>query len=345
MNQKPPTALSYSRILALISRFGLDPFVVALLGAIVLAKLWPEPGIQEGVFSLSELAGYGVLAVFFLYGLRLDPQKLAAGLRNWKLHLVIHFVTFLLFPLLGLAGYTFFSSAGTAVIWLGIFYLSALPSTVSSSVVMVSIAGGNIPAAIFNASISSLIGVFITPLWVGLVLSASQEGFDLGPIILKLMLQILLPVILGLLLHSRFGKMAERHKSKLRLFDQSIILIIIYTSFSGSFSRNLFQDFSFQDIALLSGGILAFFLLVLAAIYFGTRWLKFTREDTITAMFCGTQKSLVQGTIMAKVLFAGAGFTGIVLLPVMIYHALQLIVTSFIAGKMARNLATPEEKR
>ena len=222
------------------------------------------------------------------------------------------------------------------LIWLGIFFLACLPSTVSSSVVMVSIARGNIPAAIFNASISTLIGVFITPLWMGIFMNSSTQSLDLLPIILKLTLQVLLPVILGILLHSKWGAFAERHRKQLRYFDQSIILLIVFTAFCESFAQRMFQGYSLLFLILLGVALCVLFYLVYGIIYLTSKLLKFNREDKITVMFCGSKKSLVHGTVMSKILFAHSPYIGIILLPIMMYHALQLIMVSIIAQRMAR---------
>ena len=327
----------YNALRGLAVRAGLDGFVLALLGSIALAALWPGPGVQTGPFSLRELANYGVSAIFFFYGLRLDPEKLRHGLSNWKLHLLVQSATFLLFPAIMLLFMKAFGGGEGELLWLGAFYLAALPSTVSSSVVMVSIAGGNIAAAIFNASISSLIGVFLTPFWMGLFIAASSGELDLAVVILKLIVQVLVPVVAGILLHRWGGKFAERHKANLRRFDQTVILLIVYTSFCDSFARNLFDGQSIPDLILLSCSMMALFFLVYLVIALLTRLLGFSREDRITALFCGSKKSLVHGTVMSKVLFAGNPAAGIILLPLMIYHALQLVAASVLAQSMARS--------
>jgi len=314
---------------------GLDWFLLALLGMIGLAYLWPEPGLAEGPFALSRLANLGVSLIFFFYGLRLSPDKLRVGLSNWRLHLTIHLCTFLLFPMLIMGGRWLLATEETALLWLGAFYVAALPSTVSSSVVMVSIAGGNLPAAIFNASISSLIGVFLTPLWMGLFLAGGSEAYDLSGVIGKLTIQVVVPVLAGILLHRWGGAFAERHKASLRYFDQTVILVIVYTSFCESFSRRMFASLDWTDLLLLSLGMLLLFFLVYALIQVLSNWLGFSRPDRITALFCGSKKSLVQGSVMAKVLFPG-DLAGIALLPIMVYHALQLIVASIIAQAMGR---------
>jgi solute carrier family 10 (sodium/bile acid cotransporter), member 7 len=200
---------------------------------------------------------------------------------------------------------------------------------------MVSIAGGNIPAAIFNASISSLIGVFITPIWMSYVLASTNGNYDLTAVIGKLTIQVIVPVVLGLLLNQRLGWFATRYKSALRYSDQITILLIVYTAFCESFSRHSFEAISAGDLLWLAALMLSLFFLMAGLITGFSRLLDFNREDRITALFCGSKKSLIQGSVMANVLFPGST-AGVALLPIMIYHALQLIVASIIAQAMAR---------
>ncbi|MEO6685680.1 MAG: bile acid:sodium symporter family protein, partial [Dyadobacter sp.] len=231
------------KIITIAGKAGLDGFLLALLSMIGLAYIYPYPGMKSSPVPLGEIATYGVSVIFFFYGLRLSPEKLKAGLTNWRLHTMIHFSTFILFPLLALAVRPLFKGSENELLWLSIFFLTTLPSTVSSSVVMVSIANGNIPAAIFNASISSLMGVFITPLWMGLVLDNASGEYDLLGVVGKLSLQVILPVGLGILMNKSWGAFAEKYKSKIRYFDQFTILLIVYTSFCESFGEHLFSGF------------------------------------------------------------------------------------------------------
>ncbi|CAG5069826.1 hypothetical protein DYBT9623_02563 [Dyadobacter sp. CECT 9623] len=328
-----------SKILDTARKAGLDGFMLALLSMILLAWLWPEPGMKESPVPLSEISTYAVSVIFFFYGLRLSPDKLREGLTNWRLHVMVHLSTFLLFPLVALAFKPLFQGEENHTLWLGIFFLTVLPSTVSSSVVMVSIAKGNIPAAIFNASISSLIGVFLTPLWMGMVLETGAGQFDLLSVVGKLALQVLLPVFAGILLNKRWGYFAEKNKKYIRYFDQSSILLIVYTSFCESFGENLFSSLGLKDIVFLGMGMLALFFAIYFLLTFISNLLKFSHEDKVTAVFCGSKKSLVQGAVMSKVLFAGPQ-AGIMLLPIMIYHALQLIAASIIAQRLAQEAET-----
>lgn len=323
-----------SKIKSFLSSIGLDWFLGAIIIMVILAYYFPSIGLIQEPISLEEIANYGVSGIFFFYGLKLSTDKLKQGLSNWKMHIVIQTTTFVLFPLIVLLVKPLFREDDQNL-WLGLFYLAALPSTVSSSVVMVSIANGNVPAAIFNASISSLIGLFMTPLWVGFFIVADTGNFDAWSIIGKLCLQVLLPLIIGMLLNRRLGWFADKYKTVLKTFDQSIILIIIYTSFCKSFALNLFKDLSIAELILLMAGLLALFLAVIIITNTISKMLGFSKADNITVMFCGSKKSLVHGTVMSKVLFTQSSIVGIILLPLMIYHALQLIAASIMAQKFS----------
>ena len=309
---------------------------------ILLAYVLPEPGAQEGPLSLDSIAGYGVSLIFFFYGLRLDTPQLKAGLYNWRLHFIIQGATFLMFPGLVWLLVALIPEIGEEYEYLrlGLFFLAALPSTVSSSVVMVSIARGNMAAAIFNASLSSLLGVFITPLWMGLFMqqTPSQE-MNFGMVVGKLALQVFLPVVLGIVLNpSRLGRWAGRRRQTLKYFDQLIILLIVYTSFSESFVKNMFAGYAASDLLILGAGLVGLFILMVMLLIGLSTLGSFSKEDQIALIFCGSKKSLVHGSVMAKVLFAGS-VAGVVLLPVMVYHAMQLIMASVLAQRYAQRPA------
>lgn len=320
-----------------MGKAGLDWFILSLIGMIVLASQWPGPGVADGPFSISSIANIGISFIFFFYGLKLNRSKLVAGLSNWKLHILVQAGTFIIFPLLILAFRPWLDHGDLHILWLGTFFLAALPSTVSSSVVMVSIAEGNIPAAIFNASISSLMGIFITPVWMSIATEGQQNSVDMSDIIVKLLLQILLPVVLGLLMNpTKLGKVAGKYNKQLKYFDQLTILAIVYTAFSESFEKDMFSNLGMVELLVLGVCMLVLFLVVYFLIGYIARLLGFNREDRITATFCGSKKSIIHGTVMAKVIFMNSPMTGILLLPIMLYHALQLIAVSIIAQGMAR---------
>jgi sodium/bile acid cotransporter 7 len=324
-----------SRFLSLLSRAGLNGFFFLMIAMVILAWLFPEAGAENNPFHLKTISNIGVGVIFFFYGLKLNWTSLKSGLGHWKLHLIIQMTTFLLFPLLILILHTMFSTSEYSYWWIGAFYLAALPSTVSSSVVMVSIAGGNISAAIFNASISSLIGIFITPLWMSLLVDNSSLSIaDLSGVILNLCLQVLFPVIAGLLLHNVMGRFVERNKDRLRYFDQAVILLIVFRAFAESFLRDMFTGYTTLELITLSALMFLLFVVLVAIMQLVSSWMKFSREDRITIIFCGSKKSLVQGAVMGQVLFPQASAFGIILLPLMVYHALQLVAGSILAQQM-----------
>ncbi|UFH34206.1 bile acid:sodium symporter family protein [Flavobacterium acetivorans] len=314
----------------------IDPFVLSILIVVLLAYLFPKFGGESGPLPLGAIGSIGISLIFFFYGLKLSPEKMKAGLKNWKLHLLVQTCTFLVFPLIVLCFYPLISTEDDRKIWLAFLFLASLPSTVSSSVVMVSIARGNIPSAIFNASISGLLGIIITPLWLGLFLNAAATNYDLGDIYAKLLLEVLAPVILGLLLHRYWGKMAQEYNRYLTLFDKTIILLIIYKSFCTSFEEKVFNSINGGDLLVISTAILALFYLVYFLTGFLSQLLGFSTEDKITAQFCGTKKSLVHGTVFAKILFQASASMGIILLPLMLFHSFQIFAISFIATRLAR---------
>ena len=324
-------------LVALLRRAGLlDWFLLGLAGAVALAYLVPGVGSKASPVPWKLLTTTGVALIFFFYGLRLNLEKLKAGLRNWRLHTVVQLTTFVVFPLLGLAVRPFFGSEKADLLWQSIFFLCTLPSTVSTSVVMVGIAGGNLPAAIFNASISSLIGIFLTPVWTSLVLHTGTGGGRLWGLALDLTWQVVLPVVAGVLLNGRFGRFAELHRQTLRTFDQLVILLIVFTSFCESFAEGVFRSYIPTDVLLLGGGMVALYFVVFGLVWGLSALLGFAREDRIVALFCGSKKSLVHGSVMASLLFPATAATGALLLPLMLYHALQIILASVMAQRMGR---------
>ncbi len=314
----------------------IDKFVLAIVGSILLAWFFPEWGSPESGIPLDLIASIGISLIFFFYGLKLSSQEIKIGLRNWKLHILVQTTTFLVFPLIVLFFYPFIKTENGQTLWLAFLFLAALPSTVSSSVVMVSIAKGNIPAAIFNASISGLIGIVVTPLWMGLFLKQTTIDFNLGEIYFKLITEILLPVVIGIFLQRYWGRFARKYSRYLTLFDKSVILLIIFNSFSHSFENQVFSAVDILDLFLIVTAVVALFFLIYFLTLSISRLLKFTIEDQITAQFCGTKKSLVHGTVFAKILFQQSATTGIMLLPIMIFHPIQILIISFVATKLGK---------
>lgn len=304
-------------------------FIAALLMAILVAWILPQ---GPEMLPLKSITDIGIGFIFFFYGLKLSPAEFKTGFYNYKVHILIQLSTFVLFPLLVFVFIPFFEGGTGSDLWLALFFLAALPSTVSSSIVMISLAKGNIPTAIFNASLSGLIGVVVTPLWVSIFMKDSA-AFEFSDVFQKLFLQVILPLIIGLILQGHFGKLARKNSSRISFFDKSVIVLIVYSSFSAAFTTRLFSTIELPDLLKLLGMVITLFFIVYFAIGQLTKAMNFSTEDQITAKFAGTKKSLVHGSVMVKIIFGSSAANALFLLPIMLYHILQLLVIAIFAER------------
>ena len=320
----------------MLKKLKVDSFVIAIIISIILAYFFPQLGASDSPVPMNLISSLGISFIFLFYGLSLSTEAIKNGLKNWKLHLTVQSSTFLLFPLLIIPFFPLFKDTSYEILWLAFLFMAALPSTVSSSVVMVSLAKGNLPGAIFNASISGIIGIILTPLWLMPFIKQTDIVFDFSTIYLQLITEIVVPLILGLLLRKYLGKWARRHKRGLDLFDKFIILLIIYKSFVHSFEDKIFSSVSLSEMLGMVGLVLVLFIIVYSLTGWIGKVLKFNHDDQITNQFCGTKKSLVHGTVFSQALFGQTSFVGIIILPLMFYHAFQILIISVIATKKGK---------
>jgi sodium/bile acid cotransporter 7 len=318
-----------------MGRFKIDGFLIALVIVVVAAMLWPEPGARGGFLHADLISTYGVAVVFFLYGLTLAPEKMRKGMTHWRLHLVVQLGTFVLFPIVVLALHVPLRSVFPPEVWTGFFFIAALPSTVSSSVAMTSLARGNVPVAIFNATLSSLIGVFATPLLMAWFAAKTGYGFPLGAVILKVLLLVLLPIVLGQIARRWLGEWATRNIRWLRYADRAIILAIVYNSFCDSMVAGIWSADDLFLVVEIVVGVVALFFIVYELMKIPCALLGFDREDTIAALFCGSKKSLATGIPVAKIMFGATPAVGLIIAPLMLYHFCQLVIVSVIASRHA----------
>jgi solute carrier family 10 (sodium/bile acid cotransporter), member 7 len=308
--------------------------------ATVLAGVFPEPGASGGWMHPEIVTKAGVAAIFFLHGVTLSFAAVRAGALNWRLHALVQIFTFLVFPLIGLALNAALGGRVAFELSLGLFFLCALPSTVSSSVAMTATAHGNIAGAVFNATLSSLIGIVLTPLWVAWVMKTTGEPQPIGPVVIDLLKWLVLPLAVGQALRPLLGAWAQRHKAQVTLVDRFTILLLVYTSFCDSFKEGVWTGHQGGQVVVIGAVCTLLFIAVMFLTSAAARALGFTREDRITAIFCGSKKTLASGVPMAKLIFGAHPGLGLILLPIMIYHPLQLIVCGVLAqrwGKQAQH--------
>lgn len=311
-----------------------DGFMLGMIAAIALAALFPSPGAQGGWMHPEILTSLGVALIFFLHGLLLSFPAMKAGAMNWRLHLVVQGSTFLLFPLTGLLGLYLAGPFIPDDLQTGFFFLCALPSTVSSSVALTAAARGNVAAAVFNATLSSLLGIVMTPLWMSMVTHASGN-VPLGPVILDLVTWLLVPLIVGQCLRPWLGALALRHKPIVSKIDRATILLLVYTSFCDSMQMGVWTHYGLSVIFMTVIGAGLLFIWILGATMTLCRALGFNAADRSAAVFCGSKKSLAQAVPMAQLMFAGNPALGLILLPIMLYHPLQLFICGMLASRWA----------
>ncbi|MDQ0141921.1 bile acid:sodium symporter family protein [Cupriavidus necator] len=322
----------------------IDGFVLVMLTAIAVALAAPELGTGDGPLQLGVVTSLGVALVFFLHGAALSRDKLVAGAKHWRLHVFVQVFTYVVFPVVGALLMLSLRNTLPPDLLLGVFFLCALPSTVSSSVAMTSMARGNVSGAIFNATISGLIGMLVTPLLMGLVISASGASMPLGKALTGVALQLLLPFALGQLLRPLIGGWLAKKKHITNKIDRGVIVLIVYSSFCDATAEGLWHQYQWQTIGAVMAIAAVLLFVVLGFTTLTARRLGFSVEDEITAVFCGSKKSLANGIPMAKILFAGHPALGLLVLPLMVYHQLQLIVCSVIASRYANRDALLEDQ-
>jgi sodium/bile acid cotransporter 7 len=319
-----------------------DWFLFGIVAAVGLAWLFPGPGAKGGALHPELTNKLGIALIFFLHGLLLSFAALRAGTLLWRLHLIVQLSTFVVCPLLGLATLALIGDALDPSLSLGVFYLCALPSTVSSSVAMTAAARGNVAAAVFNATLSSVLGVFLTPLWMGVVVGATGAALPLGSVVLDLVIWLMLPLAVGQLSRPLLGAFAARHKPKINVIDRATILLLVYTAFCDSVKSGVWLGSGLSALLVTFGFSVLLLGLLLVLVNAVCQLLGFSTEDRIAAVFCGSKKTLASGVPMARLMFAGHSGLGLILLPIMIYHQIQLLVCGWLAGRFAaREHAAP----
>jgi sodium/bile acid cotransporter 7 len=308
----------------------IDPFLAAILATVGLASMLPARG--EGAVLVGFATNGAIALLFFLHGAKLSPAAALAGARHWRLHVLVFVTTFVAFPLIGLSAHALLPGLLTAPLWTGLILLTALPSTIQASIAFTSVAGGNVPAALCSATASNLLGILLTPLIAGLLLAG--HGVDIsGRALMGIALQLLLPFVAGQLSRPWIGAAVLRHARALKLVDGGSILLIVYQAFSHGIVDGVWRQIDpgqLVSVALVDTALLA---IVMIGLTITSRALGFSRADRITIMFCGSKKSMASGLPIASVLFAG--HVGLMVLPLMLYHQIELMVCASLARHYA----------
>lgn len=321
-----------------LARFRPDNFTLALATTVLLASVLPASG--QFALVLEKFTSFVIVLLFFLHGSKLSRPAILAGIGHWRLHLLVTATTFAFFPLLGWLLKPLLAQILPYELVLGVLFLCALPATVQSAIALTGLARGNIPAAVCSASGSTLMGIVFTPLLVGLLLSQTASAGDPLEAVGKIALQLLLPFVVGHLLRPWTQGALQRLGSKVKIIDQGSILLVVYTAFSGAVVAGLWQQMPLTAMLTLFAVCAVLLACSMGWCIWASRRFGFSYADEATILFCGAQKSLVSGIPMAKVLFTAAA-VGPMLLPVMLFHPMQLMVSAVIAARYGRKADNP----
>lgn len=323
-----------------LARFGIDPYLIALMTTVAVAAVLPARGV--GAEVANDAVSVAVALLFFLYGARLSPVAVWEGLLHWRLQSLVFASTYVLFPVLGLILTRAFGNWLPSELVAGLIFVCILPSTVQSSIAFTSIARGNVAAALCSASVSNLFGMVLTPLLVMLLLDSKGGGFSTRAVE-SIALQLLLPFVAGQLLRRWIGPFLQRHKAPISLVDRGSILLVVYAAFSEGMVAGIWSQVTLADLGLVIGLDIVMLAAVLAITTFASRRLGFSKEDEIAIVFCGSKKSMASGIPMANILFPGQAL-GLIVLPLMLFHQAQLFACAVLAQRYARRPAKPETK-
>jgi sodium/bile acid cotransporter 7 len=322
--------------LARLSKIPVDTFLLALAATVALAALLPAHGAAAQAVSTAAKAAIALL--FFLYGTRLSPQQAWHGVRQWRLHLLVLATTFVIFPVLGLAARALVPSVLSMDLYNGLLFLCLVPSTVQSSIAFTSIARGHVSAAIVSASLSNILGVVLTPLLVVLLMNTSGASRVDGTAVRDIVLQLLLPFGAGQLARPWIAAVIARYAAVLKVVDRGSILLVVYTAFSMGVVQGIWVSVDAWRLVLVAVVAALLLAVVLICTTVIGRLARLDRGDAIVLLFCGSKKSLASGLPMALVLFPAAT-VGLTMLPLMIFHQIQLVVCAVIASRLARESA------
>ncbi|WP_221029132.1 bile acid:sodium symporter family protein [Actomonas aquatica] len=305
--------------------------------AVALAWVFPDIGAKGGLLRTEITTKLAVAFVFFSQGLTLPAKALKDGASQWQLHLAVQLFGFLIVPLIGLGFDAVVGAQLAPDLRLGFLFLCVLPSTIVMAVALATVAGGNVPAAIFNAVLSNVLGVFVTPMWVAWLMKSSGQTLSLVDVLQELFFLLLLPLAVGQIVR-RFGAeiWADANRKRLNNAANAIILVIVYAAFCNSVKADLWSSHGWKTFVAAAVGVMVLQLVAVGGAVLLARVFRFAPAEAIVFTITGAQKSLATGVPLAKVIFGAHPGLGLILLPIMIYHPSQLFLCGTLAGRHLR---------
>jgi sodium/bile acid cotransporter 7 len=310
---------------------GIDLMVRLLVLAIVLASIVPATGSARGIAQgVSNLA---IFVLFLLNGLRLSRADVRRGIGHWRLLVPLALWCFVAMAIAGKAFELALEPLLPPLVALGFLYLGVLPSTVQSATAYSSLAGGNVAHSVVAAALLNVAGVFISaPIFAALGGGGAASMGASG--LAKVVLILILPFAIGQAMQVRLAPWIGDHRALVTWMDRLSIAIAVYVAFSGAVEQGLWTLVSPLDWAVLLGGVIGFLAFAFAASWALSRLIGLDRGDRIAFLFAGAHKSVAMGAPLAAVLFPPQA-AGMILLPLLIYHLLQLVASAPLASRLA----------
>lgn len=324
----------------MLKLLALDRFTILLIAMVILASILPISGQAALIFG--KITTIAIAILFFLHGAKLSREAVIEGILHWKLHGLVFAFTFLVFPLLGLMAKPVLEPLLGQQLYWGFLFMCFLPSTVQSSIAFTSVAKGNVAAAVCSASFSNLIGMFITPILVSIfIFGQSKHNYDPTSSIIEITLLLLVPFVLGQVLRPYVFPLMQKMPKIVKVFDQGSILMVVYGAFSGAVVAGLWHQVSLSTLIYLTLACSILLTVIMLLALYVPKWLGFSKADQISIFFCGSKKTLASGVPMAQILFIGQPL-GMIVLPIMIFHQIQLMVCGVIANYWSKQKHSEE---
>jgi len=218
----------------------------------------------------------------------------------------------------------------------GLLIAAATPCTLASAAVWTRRAGGNDAVAMMVTIITNTSCFIITPLWLIAMTDRSPNTPQLGDMVIKLGLLVVIPIACGQLARAcrPVGDWATRKKPALNIGAQvGVLLMILLGSVLAAqelATRNVSLSAMAPQFIAMIGAVVGVHLSMFVAAFNLAKLAGFERENRIAIGFSGSQKTLMVGLTIA------IDYGGLTLLPMVAYHVCQLLVDTVIADRLNR---------
>ncbi len=312
-----------------------EQWFLASLGFVFLAVIYEPFNILSGTgIFLKNHHGpeFMIFAIFIISGLVIETSQIRAGIRDIRSTLLALALILAAAPLAARVLYMLPMETGVA---LGFFIVAAMPTTLSSGVVMTGTAGGNMAHALFVTILSNFIAVVSIPVVLSYLLTllhhtGGQFSIDQSAIVMKLFFLVVLPLAAGMFIKGSVFRNRDIPASKLQVINQCLVIAVVFISISGAKNVLLERGGVFFYVALLA---FVFHIMLLTASFCLVRLSGIERGRRESIIFMGSQKTLPLSIVIQVTYFPQFGTA---LLVCVIHHVVHLMIDGFLSTEMGR---------